>query len=683
MISQARQSEFSESSAKYPGISSELQTILQRVVDDVVAGLGCVGAMVATLEADNTLPVRAYSVDIAPGLLRQLESRLGISFVSDRSVAYLDDRRFKDNLAVRAVSGKNGRPEAVVSGNLHDLFRPVVNKRLSDLAQRLTGIKQVIAVPFFLEDEVVGNLFAAAREEFSPRDINFLTAFGHQAATAIQSQRRLAETQALERVILALQANITDETEVLQTVVDAVVQKLGYAGAMVATLEPDNSLPVRAYSVDIAPGLLRQLEDRLGVSMIGPRSVVYIYDERFKDNLSVRAVKGTNSHPEIVTSNELYDLFRPVVNKPLSDLAQKLTGIRQVVAVPFFLEDEVVGNLFVATRRAKFSTREKGILTTFGQQAAVGIRNARLYRKSEERRQIAQMFGKMAFSAAAYVHELRNHVGNFRTYLDLTRLLPQLSAEQSQAVLESAPDVLLHLNRVVDILDNLHEPWRDTPDVPTDVNTCLTWAIRKVFPKAMVGSKALEEETLDTRAGIIVRMSLATGLPTVKTSPDMLVEMFRILMKNSAEAIKEKGQGNELWLESRLGADSAVEVVIRDRGTGIKPENLNRIFELGWSTKKEGMGFGLFWAKDFVEGLGGNIQVESVWGQGTTFCVSLPVSVNSSQHPAPQRRSRRSRPPQQLPRPLSHRRLDCPLLDRHRAGPTGAAPGDGTTPSRL
>jgi signal transduction histidine kinase len=116
-------------------------------------------------------------------------------------------------------------------------------------------------------------------------------------------------------------------------------------------------------------------------------------------------------------------------------------------------------------------------------------------------------------------------------------------------------------------------------------------------------------------------------LPPVKTSPDMLIEVFRVLVKNAAEAVNERGQGNELWLGSRLGADSAVEVLIRDCGTGIKPENLNRIFELGWSTKKEGMGFGLFWAKDFVEGLGGNIQVESVWGQGTTFCVSLPVSV--------------------------------------------------------
>jgi GAF domain-containing protein len=240
-------------------IPPEFHTTLQRIVDDVVEGLGCVGAFVATLEPNNTLPVQAYSVDIAPGLLRQLETKLGVDVIGPKSVAYLDDAKFKDNLSIRAVKGVKGRPEKfVISDQLYDLFRPVVNKTLSDLAQKLTGIKQVIAVPFFLEEEVVGNLFAATRANFSKRDIEFLTAYGYQAATAIQSQRRLAEIQALERVILALQASITDEVQALQIIVDAVVQKLGYAGAMVATLEPDNTLPVRAYCVDIAPNLVKK-----------------------------------------------------------------------------------------------------------------------------------------------------------------------------------------------------------------------------------------------------------------------------------------------------------------------------------------------------------------------------------------------------------------------------------------
>jgi signal transduction histidine kinase len=660
--SQIDADESAQRGKQIPGISPELQTVLQHVVDDVVASLSCVGAMVATLEADNTLPVRAYSVDIAPALLGQLESRLGVSFVGARSVAYLDDRRFKDNLAVRAIHGKNGRPEVVVSGNLHDLFRPVVNKRLSNLAQKLTGTKQVIAVPFFLEDEVVGNLFAAAREEFSQRDINFLRAFGHQAATAIQSQRRLTETQGLERVILALQAHITDETEVLQTIVDAVVQKLGYAGAMVATLEPDNSLPVRAYSVDIAPGLLRQLEDRLGVSMVGPRSVAYLDKEEFKDNLSVRAVIGTNGHPEIATSDKLHDLFRPVVNKPLSDLAQKLTGIKQVVAVPFFLEDEVVGNLFAATRKARFSEREKEILNTFGQQAAVGIRNARLYReterlyqetdglnhkiqefvyhqeqllqKSEARREMAQEFARMAFSAAASTHTLKNHMVVIRGHIHFLHKIDQLPDDTRRKVLGSFPTVVARLDAIADILANLHQPWRETPDILTDVNSCVTQALYEVVPRSEQIETTKHVETTErieiverietTEGAIMVHTSLSKGLPPVKTSQDMLAEAYKVLVKNAVEAIQEKGGDGNLWVESRLQPNWFIDVLVRDSGIGIKSEDLEKIFEERWSTKEAGKGFGLFWTKDYVEGLGGSIRVESMLDEGTTICISLP-----------------------------------------------------------
>jgi sensor histidine kinase regulating citrate/malate metabolism len=68
-----------------------------------------------------------------------------------------------------------------------------------------------------------------------------------------------------------------------------------------------------------------------------------------------------------------------------------------------------------------------------------------------------------------------------------------------------------------------------------------------------------------------------------------------------------------------------MEIIIRDNGVGIKRENLGKIFELGWSSKKgEGMGFGLFWTRDYIEGLGGSIEVESTYKSGTTFSLMLP-----------------------------------------------------------
>jgi signal transduction histidine kinase len=616
---------FPENQRAFLPISVELQHTLQHIVDDVVIRLGCVGAMVATLEGGVALPVQAYSLAANNGLLAQLEERAGLRLIGPEAVVYLDDKKYRQNLSFRAVKGDRGRPEKyVVSDQLYDLLRPFVDEGLAAMAQQALGVKQVVAVPFFLEEQVVGNLFAANSQPFSARDIEFLTAFGYQAATAIQSQRHLAQAEALERVILVLQANITDETQVLQTVVDAVVQTLGYAGAMVATLEPDNALPVRAYAVDFAGSMLRQLEERAGVSLVGPRAVTYLDENKYKDNLSVRAVRGAEGRPEnYLVSDELYDLFRPVVNRPISRLIQRLTAIQQVIAVPFYLEDEVVGNLFAATRKEQFSEREIKILTAFGQQAAVGIRNARLYRKAEERRQIAQMFGKMAFSATASVHTLRNHLGAFRTFLKLVELMPTMTAERQQRVLASAADIGERINDATKTLDNLHEPWRDKPDVPTSVNNSLTWALRELFPRVRINEDSGE---LDTAAGIILHRSLAADLPNIHTSPDMLIEAFRVLIKNGVEAIQEHKKEGALWLTTSLAGDSTVVVTIRDSGIGIKPENLRRIFDMGWSTKQgQGMGFGLFWAKDYIEGLGGVIQVTSVWKQGTTFRLSLPA----------------------------------------------------------
>ena len=86
----------SSSKVRATSISLELQETLQHIVDDVVKSLGCVGAMVATMEPNNTLPVRAYSVAIAPGLVKQWEKRLGVGFVGPKSVSYLDNKKFKE-----------------------------------------------------------------------------------------------------------------------------------------------------------------------------------------------------------------------------------------------------------------------------------------------------------------------------------------------------------------------------------------------------------------------------------------------------------------------------------------------------------------------------------------------------------------------------------------------------------
>jgi two-component system sporulation sensor kinase A len=68
-----------------------------------------------------------------------------------------------------------------------------------------------------------------------------------------------------------------------------------------------------------------------------------------------------------------------------------------------------------------------------------------------------------------------------------------------------------------------------------------------------------------------------------------------------------------------------IHVKILDTGDGISPEHLSKIFELGFTTKSNGMGYGLWRSRAVIEKIGGKISVESVINHGTTFDIRLPA----------------------------------------------------------
>jgi signal transduction histidine kinase len=81
------------------------------------------------------------------------------------------------------------------------------------------------------------------------------------------------------------------------------------------------------------------------------------------------------------------------------------------------------------------------------------------------------------------------------------------------------------------------------------------------------------------------------------------------------------------WItDYKLKDENAISIEIRDNGTGIQKEALEKIFSPFYTTKREGSGLGLFLAYQIIAKHGGAIQVESDLGQGTLFKVYLPIS---------------------------------------------------------
>lgn len=116
-------------------------------------------------------------------------------------------------------------------------------------------------------------------------------------------------------------------------------------------------------------------------------------------------------------------------------------------------------------------------------------------------------------------------------------------------------------------------------------------------------------------------------VPAVMANDGKLAQVFLNLLVNASQAISEGCVSqNEVSVVTRTTAAGAAQVEIRDTGSGISPECLERIFDPFFTTKPLGIGtgLGLSICKGIIEKLGGSIRVESALGRGSCFVVELP-----------------------------------------------------------
>ena len=121
--------------------------------------------------------------------------------------------------------------------------------------------------------------------------------------------------------------------------------------------------------------------------------------------------------------------------------------------------------------------------------------------------------------------------------------------------------------------------------------------------------------------GVTVKTKLAANLTATPADATQLQQVLVNLVKNAMHAMTK---GGALTLQTGEGGDG-VWVSVTDTGGGIPPEQINRIFEPFYTTKKKGSGLGLMIVQRIVRAHNGRIELESNVGRGTTFRVWLPL----------------------------------------------------------
>lgn len=122
--------------------------------------------------------------------------------------------------------------------------------------------------------------------------------------------------------------------------------------------------------------------------------------------------------------------------------------------------------------------------------------------------------------------------------------------------------------------------------------------------------------------GIAIHTGFMDSTFVISMDPDKLKQALLNIMKNAVESISPTGSIN-LSVEPK--GKEWVSVKISDTGAGLSDEEIEKIFDLDYTTKEKGLGLGLPLAHEIIQGHGGEIQVRSQPGSGTTFEILLPL----------------------------------------------------------
>jgi signal transduction histidine kinase len=223
---------------------------------------------------------------------------------------------------------------------------------------------------------------------------------------------------------------------------------------------------------------------------------------------------------------------------------------------------------------------------------------------------------------AGVAHEVKNPLNAMTIHLEL--LKQKLAAVPEVVTVPAGPgatgrgvDLSKHVNIISSEIRRLDEVVNGflkfaRPDElklqPVQLATLVSDVVTTAMPEA------------DAR-GVVIKSECASNLPEINADPGMLGQALLNLAINSCQAMPN---GGTLRIACRAEDRRRVVVEVEDTGVGIPPEHLSRIFDLYFTTKKEGSGIGLSMVYRIVQLHDGEVEVQSTPGRGTRFRLMFP-----------------------------------------------------------
>lgn len=621
------------------GVTNQKE-ILELVSDKLISLLGVSYAVIWLHDEDsNTLKLAHLSV---PNTVSTVIEKFMGQPISQTSYD-LSNIEHQRNLTVKTfLEGKLSQTQ-----DLYDAGYPLISKNSATILQALLRISFVLHVPLIADDKKFGVLGLIWNvNEFTDDDKDLVTTFSDQISTAIYNARLFTQVETQVKTLEAknhdLQSlfNLTtqiskslDPEEVAQTAVNSLPQDDLMIGAVLSAYDREKG-EVYVHSLT-QNSLSYQVEKIIGDFR---KYKLLIDDEKYKDNLILKAVKYEN----IQSSDKLSDMLTPVFNKQIVNLIEKILQIKSVVVYPVRARGEIIGTITYLLKSKVYTElgdNEKQLFETFTNQISIALENANLFTQQkltqrELQRTLKELNERRRFEQDmidVMGHELRTPMSIVRNALSLMDM--ELKSK-GQIALE-------HLKKYVTM--GLEAARREVNLIETLLSATKSEGkgfqliLEKVNLVEIVNNSILGHSAEASKKNLKITFHESTKELFVYADKTRTQEISDNFMSNAIKYTDKGGVEIKLYTENKMAYVSYI-----DSGIGISEEDISKLgqkfFRAQQYTDEEqnelnivrpgGTGLGLYVSFGLIKVMDGDLRIQSKVDVGSTFTFGLPLYTN-------------------------------------------------------
>ncbi|MCA1377509.1 MULTISPECIES: GAF domain-containing protein [unclassified Bradyrhizobium] len=513
----------------------------------------------------------------------------------------------------------------------------------------IAGQRTALGVPLLRENEPIGAIVVARKrvQPFTEKQIELVATFADQAVIAIGNVRLFEQL---------------NESLARQTATSEVLEIISASSGALAPVF--HKMLENATRICGAGFGTMNLYEEGGFRTVALHNAPQAYvDTRLYQNIRPHPASGLGTvekshqtvHIDDIRTQPPYIEGNPNV-RALADLA----GARTLVIVPMLKEDELIGTITIFRQEVKpFTDKQIELVSNFAHQGVIAIENARLLnelrertmelsqsleelRNTQDRLVQTEKLASLGQLTAGIAHEIKNPLNFVNNFAALSsELTDELGDALRSAGLGEVErqdiDALIHM-----LQGNLEKIVQHGTRADSIVKNMLLHSREGSGERRAAEINAILEESLNLayhgaraeRAGfnITLERKLDPSAGALELYPQEITRVFLNLVSNGFYAASKQKEAVGDGFEPRLRATTtdlggAVEIRIRDNGTGIPADVREKIFNPFFTTKPagEGTGLGLSICHDIiVKQHGGSIEVDTEPGEYTEFIITLP-----------------------------------------------------------